>query len=78
MMKILDEVLMNEIEYTCIQILYIDHKNVYKLYREETEEKIFVTETDGKLEKIEDKELLHKIKEMTTPKTDIIVDTEGI
>lgn len=71
-MKILDKIQIYDKEYTCIQILYIDDKKIYKLYDSETDTSKFVEEKTHN--EITNTTVLDKIKNLTCPKTDIIVN----
>ena len=67
-MKILDKVKINKEVYTCIQILYIDNRKVYKVFNAKTKEEKYIC--DGKV--VKDEKILKKIDDFTHPKTDII------
>ena len=67
-MKILDKVKINDEEYTCIQVLYIDNRRIYKVFNAKTKESKFIGEGNV----IKDKRTLEIIDRLTNPKTDVI------
>ena len=76
-MKILEKILIDNIEYVCIQTLIIDNKNIYKICDLDGNEQKFIELKEDKIEIIKDKNILNKIEELTMPKTDVVVKING-
>lgn len=71
-MKILEKIMIDDIEYVCIQAFLIDNEMIYKICNLNGENCTFVKEKQNLYEVIYDKAILEKIKKLTEPKTDII------
>lgn len=72
-MNILDKIKINNIEYVCVQILFIEGREIYKVYNLETNEDKFIEET---YEIVKDDKTLKQIYVLTRPKTDINIEQE--
>lgn len=70
-MNILDKIKINNIEYVCVQILFIEGREIYKVYNLETNEDKFIEET---YEIVKDDKTLKQIYVLTRPKTDINIE----
>lgn len=75
-MKILDKIDIENKEYICIQMLYIENRMVYKAYSEQEDKKVWIEQNSSKYKIITDRKILDKIENMTIPKTDIIIRME--
>lgn len=70
-MKILDKIKIDNIEYVCVQILFIEGREIYKVYNLETNEYKFIEKT---YEIVKDDKTLKQIYVLTRPKTDINIE----
>lgn len=74
-MKITDKVKLNNKEYMCTQIIYVDNLIVYRIHEIFGNEELFIEKIDNKLQKITDKTILEEIYKLLQIKnTDIIVE----
>lgn len=75
-MKMFDKIKKNDIEYICLNTLYIEDKIIHEIYEKNTSNSIYIEEKDGEYIEIIDEKVLQKIKEFTTPKTDIVIELQ--
>lgn len=63
-MKILDKIIINEKEYTCIQKLSIKGNIIYVCKEQKTKQLIYLKENNGQLEQTEDKNIKKEVEKL--------------
>lgn len=68
-MKILEKILINKKEYTCIQKLSIKGNIIYVCQEQKTKEIIYLKENNGQLEQTEDENIKKEVEKLIYAKS---------
>lgn len=68
-MKILDKIIINEEEYTCIQKLSIKGNIIYVCKEQITKQLIYLKENNGQLEQTKDEDIKRKVQKLIYAKS---------
>lgn len=68
-MKILEKIIINQKEYTCIQKLSIKGNIIYVCKEQKTKEIIYLKENNGQLEQTEDENIKKEVEKLIYAKS---------
>lgn len=73
-MKIADKIKINDKKYMCIQVIFLENIEVYRIHEVIGNNEIFVMKADKEYKEVSDKKVLQEIKELLEVNgTDVVI-----